>query len=228
MEIKEVLNNLKSNANPASREGMARFGINSDNTLGLSMPFLRKFARQIGKDHALGQELWASGIHEARILASMVDDAAKVTTTQMDKWVKDFDSWDVCDQVCMNLFAKTPHATNKAVEWSEREQEFEKRACFALIACVAWSDKKATDKELAAFLPIIERESSDERNFVKKAVNWALRQIGKRNMALNKLAIESAERIRQQGSKSARWIAADALRELTGEPVQARLSKKSG
>jgi 3-methyladenine DNA glycosylase AlkD len=227
MQIKEVLDILKSHANPASVKGMARFGINPANTLGISIPFLRKLAKETGKDHVLAAALWGSGIHEARILAGMVDDAKQVTATQMDTWAEDFDSWDVCDQVCMNLFAKTSYALNKAAAWADRPEEFVKRAGFALMACVAWADKKAGDDQIAAFLPIIEHGSCDERNYVKKAVNWALRQVGKRNLHLNKLAIEASERIKLQNSKSARWIASDALSELTGDKVQATLSKKS-
>lgn len=219
MQLNEIIHTLKSLSNPKSVEGMARYGISPHNTLGVSVPNLRKLARQAGKDHALAQQLWNSGIHEARVIASMIDDPKLVTTEQMESWVKDFDSWDVCDQVCMNLFARTALSFDKAFKWSASQQEFVKRAGFALIACLAWNNKEAKDDHLAAFLPVIEREAGDDRNYVKKAVNWALRQIGKRNYNLNKLAIEAAERIKLQGSKSARWIAADALRELTSKTV---------
>jgi 3-methyladenine DNA glycosylase AlkD len=203
---------------------MARFGINPENTYGVSIPNLRKMAKEVGKDHGLAQELWASGVHEARILAGMVDDPALVTAEQMDAWVKDFDSWDVCDQVCMNLFDKTPLAWQKIMDWSEREEEFVRRAAFALIACLAWHDKQAVDEKFIALLPVIIRGATDERNFVKKAVNWALRHIGKRNLNLNRAAIDAAKEIQGIDSKAARWIAADALRELTGEAVQKRLA----
>ena len=204
---------------------MARFGINPENTYGVSIPNLRKIARETGEDHALAQQLWASGIHEARILASFIDKPETVTEAQMESWVKDFDSWDVCDQCCSNLFDKTKFAHRKAAEWSKREEEFVKRAGFTLMAALAVHDKKAADEDFLKFLPIIKRESTDGRNFVRKAVNWALRQIGKRNYNLNQMALKTAEEIQQVNSKSARWIAADAIRELTSEAVQKKLTK---
>ena len=206
---------------------MARFGINPGNTLGVSVPNLRKMAKKIGGDHTLAQRLWASGIHEVRILASMVDSPGMVTEEQMESWVKDFDSWDVCDQCCLNLFKKTSFAYQKAGEWSSNEEEFVKRAGFALMACLAVGDKKADDSKLESFLPIIKREAADNRNFVKKAVNWALRQIGKRNLSLNEKAVETAREIQQMDAKSARWVAADAIRELTSPAVMDRLQTKS-
>lgn len=227
MSLDEITGFLKSQANPAAVKGMARFGISSAKILGVSIPVLRKLAGQTGKNHQLALQLWSSGVHEARILAGMIDAPDLVSPEQMDMWAEEFDSWDICDQVCMNLFARTPHACIKAIEWSSREEEFVKRAGFAIMACVAWSGKNVTDDQVKAFLAAIERESYDERNFVKKAINWALRQIGKRNISFNKLAIECAKRVGKQDSKSAHWIASDALRELTGEQVQARLSRKS-
>jgi len=225
MEYKEVVSTLKSMANPDNIAGMARFGINAENTLGISMPELRKLGKRIGKDHALALRLFDSGIHEARILASLVADPAAFTEEQAESWVVRLDSWDVCDQFCMSLMWRTPFAYDKCFEWSEREEEFVKRAGFALMAKLSWSDKKASDEDIAGFLPVIEREADDERNFVKKAVNWALRQIGKRDRALNAMAIESARRLAATGSRSARWIASDALRELEGEAVRERLLK---
>ena len=219
----DILNRLKALYNPKAVEGMARYGINPENTYGISIPNLRKIARETGKNHALAQELWASGIHEARILASMIDDPKIATEEQLESWVKDFDSWDVCDQCCMNLFKKTGLAYRKADEWSESDEEFVKRAGFVLMACLAVSDKKAADKQFEVFLPIIRREASDNRNFVKKAVNWALRQIGKRNANLNRKAIETSKEIENLDSRSAKWIASDAIRELTSEPVRKRL-----
>jgi len=205
---------------------MARFGINPDNTYGISIPNLKKLAKESGKDHKLALELWETGIHEARIMAGFIDDSKQVTEQQMEEWVSGFNSWDICDQVCSYLFDKTPYAYPKACQWSQREEEFVKRAGFVLMACLAVHDKKAPDKKLEAFLPVIEREATDGRNYVRKAVNWALRQIGKRNLYLNKKAIETAEEIKEIDSKSARWIASDALRELTGEAVQQRLKEK--
>ena len=223
MECEDILGRLRSLANAENVAGMARYGINPQHTLGISVPVLRKMAREIGRDHALAQELWSSGVHEARILAGMIDDPRLVTEAQMDAWAADFDSWDVCDQCCANLFDKTEPAYRKAVEWAARDEEFVKRAGFALMAALAWHDKRAPDEAFLAFLPVIQRESVDGRNFVRKAVNWALRTIGKRNAALNIRAIQTAKEIRAAGSKPARWVAADALRELTSEKVQERL-----
>ena len=225
MQYEDILQRLKTLYNPMAIEGMARFGVNPDNTYGISIPNLRKMARDIGKDHALAQQLWETGIHEAKILASMIDDSKLVTAAQMESWVVGFDSWDVCDQCCMNLFDKTAVAYQQAEEWCGREGEFVKRAGFALIAALAVHDKKASDDKLIRFLSLIKRESNDNRNFVRKAVNWALRQIGKRNLNLNKLAVETATEIQHMDSKSARWIAVDAIRELTSDAVKERLLK---
>jgi len=220
-----VLRELKSLADPDAARGMARFGITGGTVYGISVTRLRALARRIGRDHALARRLWASGVHEARILASLVDDPALVTEAQTEAWVRDFDSWDVCDQVCGNLFDKTPFAYRKALAWSRRREEFIRRAGFALMAWLAFHDKAATDARLRRFLPAITRAATDERNYVKKAVNWALRQIGKRNRALNREAIRAARAIQRLESPAARWIAADALRELTGEAAQRRLRR---
>lgn len=226
MQYREILKRLKSLANPAIATGMARFGSKPKKALGISAPNLRQLAKEIGRDHRLALRLWDSGIHEARILASLIDEPEKVTEAQMERWVKDFDSWDVCDACCCNLFDKTPVAYQKAAAWSRRKEEFVKRAGFALVAYLAVHDKKAKDEQFIRFLPIIKRASSDERNFVKKAVNWALRQIGKRNVALNRLAIQTAKEIHAMDSKTARWIAADALRELGSAKIKKRLRDK--
>ena len=222
----EILKKLKSLSNPRAVAGMVRFGINPNHAFGVSIPNLRKIAREIGANHLLARKLWRSGNHEARILAGMVDNPEMVDEPQMENWVKDFDSWDVCDQCCSNLFDKTRFAYQKAKEWSSRSEEFVKRAGFVLMAALAVHDKKADEKEFEKFLSIIRKGSSDNRNFVRKAVNWALRQIGKRSLHLNRKAIEAAERIHETDSKSARWIASDALRELTSEAVQRRLEGK--
>jgi len=213
MTYQEVIDSLKKKANPKNVAGMARFGINSKNTLGISIYELRPLAKKIGQDHKLALRLWKSKIHEARILASYIDDPGKVTQSQMDDWVSDFDSWDTCDQVC-ELFGKTPFAYKKIVEWSKRKEEFVKRAAFALIAEMSWHDKKANDNTFRKLFPIIKKQSMDERNFVRKAVNWALRNIGKRNKNLNREALAVAKEIQKIDSKAARWIAADAIREL--------------
>jgi len=224
----DILRKLQAMSDPSARHEMARFGIHVDNALGgISTPDLKRLARQIGKDHRLARELWKSDLHEARHLAAMVDDPAQVSEAQLERWAKDFDSWDVVDGCCLYLFVNTPLAHNKAREWSRRTEEFVKRAAFTLMAVLAVHDKQAADARFLRFLPIIKREATDERNFVKKAVNWALRQIGKRNLALNKAAIKVAWEIRQIDSRSSRWIAADALRELTSDAVQKRLRSRS-
>lgn len=223
MRSSDVVEELRALGDPAGREGMARVGINPEQALGIRIPQLRAVARRIGRDHAMAAGLWASEIHEARILAAFVDDPAQVTPVQMEAWAADFDSWDVCDQACSVLFARTPYAYEKAAAWSEREEEFVKRAGFALMAALAVHDKRAPDEKLAAFLPMIEREAGDRRNFVRKAVNWALRQIGKRNASLHARAVETAERILERGPRSARWVASDALRELRSDAVRTKL-----
>jgi 3-methyladenine DNA glycosylase AlkD len=202
---------------------MARFGIRPRAAvLGVSMVSLRRLGKEIGTDHGLALELWRSGIHEARILATIVDDPARVTESQAERWVRSLDSWDICDQLCSNLLVRTPFAHRAALAWTRRDEEFVKRAGFALMAALAVHDTAAPDRAFERFLPAIRREATDDRNFVKKAVNWALRQIGKRNRRLNEGAIETAERIAAMDSRAARWIAADALRELRGEAVQVR------
>lgn len=223
MKYDEILSTLKSLSDPQRVSGMGRFGINPETIYGISIPNLRNIAKEIGKDHPLAGQLWSSGIHEARILACMIDNPEMVSEAQLECWVTDFDSWDVCDQCCNKLFDKTEFAYQKAAEWSGRPEEFVKRAGFVMMAQLAVHDKKADDRQFEPFFPIIVKESADQRNFVKKAVNWALRQIGKRNPNLNQRAIEVAETIKQTDSKAARWIAADALRELTGDKVQERL-----
>jgi 3-methyladenine DNA glycosylase AlkD len=225
--VDEVLDLLKAKAKSDQLDGMARFGIVTEQRLGVSVPEMRKIAKQIGKDHDLALALWETGILEARIVAGMVGEPEKLTEEQMEAWVVGINSWDVCDQISMNLFEKSPLAQSKIFEWSQREEEFVKRMAFALIACLAWHDKSATDDEFTQYFPIIKRESTDPRNFVKKAVNWALRNIGKRNLELNKVAIEVAKEIQQIDDKTARWVANDAIRELESEKVQERLRAKT-
>jgi 3-methyladenine DNA glycosylase AlkD len=205
---------------------MARFGVRAKRVYGVAKPAMDELARKIGKDHNLALELWATGVHDARILAGMLDEPARVTGAQMERWVRDFDNWDVCDGTCCHLFVFEAPAWNKAKVWSNREAEFVKRAGFALMAYLAYRDKSAPDAKFLQLLPMIGREATDERNFVRKAVNWALRNIGKRNLRLNREAIRVAEKIRLQNSRAARWIAADALRELKSVAVQARLRRR--
>ena len=223
-----VLRELESLANPRVRAKMAYFGVNVPKVHGISAPVLHALARRIGKNHRLAQDLWATGIHEARILSTLIGESEKVTAAEMNRWAKDFDSWDVVDAACCYLYAHAKPAWSKATAWSRHREEFVKRASFSLIAYLSYKDETTPDARFARFLRVIEREAHDERNFVRKAVNWALRNIGKRNVRLNREAIRTAERIRKQGSRAARWIAADALRELKSPAVQARLRRKGG
>ena len=222
MNSKQVIVYLKKHSNSKNKKGMARFGINPKYALGVRVPVLRDLAKRIGKDHKLAQELWKTKIHEARILASMIDDPRKVTEKQMEEWVRGFNSWDLCDQCCMNLFDKLPLSWKKAEEWAKHKEEFVRRAGFALMASLACHDKRAKNKDFEKFFPLIKKYSTDERNFVRKAVNWALRQIGKRNANLNKKAVKVAKEIQKINSKTAEWIAADALKELTSPAVKKR------
>jgi 3-methyladenine DNA glycosylase AlkD len=234
--ITEILAELRSLGSEKDRAGMARYGINVGNAFGVSVHELRRIAKRLGTDHALALALWQTGNHEARLLACFVDDPASVTQRQLEAWARGFDSWDICDQATTSLFDLTKHAWPKAVEWAARDEEWVKRAGFSLMAGLAVHDKSATDRAFRKLLPVIERGAFDDRNFVKKAVNWALRNIGKRNRALNAAAIACAEKIRvavnqraggerggDASARSARWVAADALRELTSEKAQARL-----
>ena len=226
MTVNAIIEQLEAMSNPEDRAGMARFGINTEKAFGIRIPVLRKMAREYKREHELAQALWETGYHEARILASMVDDARLVTDAQMEAWVLDFNSWDLCDQVCFNLFDKAPLGFEKAVAWTARPEEFVKRAGFAIQAGGAMHWKKRPDSDFEVFFPLMVGEATDERNFVKKAVNWALRNIGKRNMALHAQAIETAERIAAMDDKTAQWIGGDALRELRSEKVLARLREK--
>jgi len=221
--VEEVLKKLESQAMPDKVQGMARYGMTAERRLGVSVPDMRSIAKETGKDHDLALRLWKIGIPEARIVAAMVDRPEELTERQMDEWVAGFNSWDVCDQVCMNLFRKSPLAWKKIIEWSEREEEYVKRAAYALIACLAWYDKEAGDQRFIGLFPVIKRGATDERNYVRKAVSWALRNIGKRNRKLNRAALEVAEDIGQMDTRAARWIASDVKKELSSEVVQKRL-----
>jgi 3-methyladenine DNA glycosylase AlkD len=227
LEVKQAVDLLKSLGDPKAVEGMARFGIQSSNSFGVSVPKLRNLAREVGRDHQLALKLWETGLHDARLLATIVDDPEQVTIDQMDKWARDFDSWDIVDGCCGNVFDKTPFAVAKAKEWCKREEEFVKRAGFVLIAELAVHDKQAKDKLFMDFLPLIIGGASDKRNFVKKAVNWALRQIGKRNLKLNRVAVSTSLKIQKMESGAAKWVASDALRELKSPQVLKRLLEDS-
>ena len=223
MRAKDIIDRLGALGSAEARAGMARYGIDAGRAFGVPVSILRPLAREIGRDHDLAQELWASGFHEARLLATMIGEPRQMTEVAMDSWVGDFDSWDLRDGACINLFRKTPFAHARAVAWSAREEPFVRRAGFALMATLAVHDKKAEDAVFLAYLPMIAAAASDERNFVKKAVNWALRQIGKRNRALNAAAVACARSLAETESKAARWVARDALRELESKKVLARL-----
>lgn len=214
METTQLLGELQAFGNPHNREGMSRFGINTENAYGVGIPVIRNMAKKHKRNHTLALDLWNTGKHEARLLAAFIDDPKQVSEVQMETWVKDFNSWDLCDQTCGNLFIKTPFAYQKAVEWTYRNEEFVKRAGFAMMAYLVVHDKKAANETLLDFFPHIEREAKDGRNYIRKAINWALRQIGKRNPDLQSEAIELASRIKEQPFPNARWIAFDALREL--------------
>jgi 3-methyladenine DNA glycosylase AlkD len=227
MNVREILRRMKAYYNPRNIAGMARYGINVEKAFGVPAPVLRRMAREIRGDHALAERLWATGIHDAQHLAALTDDPQQVTAAQMERWARDFDSWDIVDGCCNNLFRKTPFAHDKAVEWTSRKEEYIRRAGYVLMACLAVHDKAAPDAVFLRYLRLVKKGATDERNFVKKAVNWALRQIGKRNLRLRDAALATANQIRKLDSKSARWIAADALRELTNRKTVARIRKRS-
>jgi len=219
----DVLRELRALADPRVRAKMSHFGVHVEKAHGISAPQLHRLAKQIGKNHELAEQLWASGIHEAKILAALIGEPEEVTVVQMERWARGFDSWDVVDGACCYLFAYAAPAWEKAIAWSRRREEYVKRAGFSLMAYLAYKDKQAPNLRFVRLLRIIRRQAGDERNFVKKAVNWALRNIGKRNMQLNLAAIRAAEEIRENDSAAARWVAADALWELKGPAVQRRL-----
>jgi 3-methyladenine DNA glycosylase AlkD len=219
----EIINEIKINGRHESLVSMANYGIITDKAFGVSIPFLRKLAKQIGKNHMLSQNLWSSGFHEVRILASMVDEPNKVSKAQMNAWANDFNSWDLCDQCCNNLFVYSDFAYTQAVKWHINKMEYVKRAGFVLMASMAVHKKDLLNVNFVELLQLIKDQAADERNFVKKAVNWALRQIGKRNSELNRIAINIAQELLQFDSKAAKWIGRNALNELTSVKIQSRL-----
>lgn len=230
MTAEEILKKLRALGSKESVAVLEHFGIVSEGAFGIPTPVLKDFAKDVKRNaedrHDLALKLWKTGNYEARAVAFMIDDPKQVTPKQMDAWAKDFNNWATVDGACSYLFCRTAFAYEKAFEWAEKKPEFLKRAGFSMMAYLAVHDKKADDSRLAAFLPIIEKHADDDRNFVKKAVNWALRQIGKRNLDLHKLAVESAEQIKLRDSRAARWIAADALRELKAEKTLERIRNK--
>ena len=226
MSYEEIIQILEENADPDALVGMARAGITPEQAYGVKIPILRKIAKKTGRNSELAKKLWGKNTRETRILACMIENPQTITEVQAEEWVVEFDYWEICDQCIMNLFDRTEFTVKKIYEWTQREEEYVKRAGFALIARVAWSNKTKSDEEILEFLPLIIREANDERNIVKKAINWALRQIGKRNLFLNKEAIKTAEEIMEMESKNAKWIASDAIRELTSEAILKRLNKQ--
>ena len=221
-----VVKALRARGTRANVAGLARYGITGPGRLGVSVPVMRAIAKEAGRNHALALALWKTGIPDARMVASMVAEPDRLTSAQMNAWVRDFGSWDVCDQVCDNAFQHSPLAWRKVREWAPRREEFVRRAAFALLACLAWHDKRAGNATFVRTFPLLRRAATDERNFVKKAVNWALRNIGKRNRPLNRGALAEAVCIRRLGTPAARWIAADAIRELSSAAVRRRLSRQ--
>ena len=223
--LNEIIKLLESAGSESNRKGMQHYGIATDKALGVPLPFIRKLSIEYRMNHNLALQLWETGIHEARMLATMVDDPAKVTKTQMDEWVRDFNSWDICDQCCSNLFDKTPFAVDKIYEWTDSEHEFVRRAGFVMIACLAVHDKKRNDASFREFLPLIIQHATDPRNFVRKAVNWALRQIGKRNLALYAEALQLSKAMMNSDDRTARWIGSNAHRELMGQTAINRMKR---
>jgi 3-methyladenine DNA glycosylase AlkD len=226
MHSSEVITELHSMADPAVVRSLSRFGLPTENALGISAPKLRALAKRIGKDHALSLKLWETGVPDARVLAALVGEPDQVSMRQMNRWASEFDSWGVCDACCGVLFVYSPHAMKMAFKWSRDKREYVKRAGFALMASMAVHQKSLADSAFVPMLRAIRAQSTDDRGFVRKAVNWALRQIGKRNLHLNSLAIETATKIHSIKSPAARWVASDALRELRSDAVQRRLKAK--
>jgi 3-methyladenine DNA glycosylase AlkD len=227
LDVAEVVLMLEKRASKKTKEGMARYGIPSDNAFGIPVGVLKQLAKSLGKSHALAAALWKTGHYEARMLATFVDEAELVTPEQMERWCKDFDNWAICDTACFALFDRTPHAFKKVSAWAKRKEEFVKRAAFALLASLTVHAKDATDADFLRCLPLVEKAAEDPRNFVKKSVNWALRSVGKRSVALNSAAIAVGERLAARPEATPRWVGKDALRELRSAPVQRRLSART-
>jgi len=223
MKYEQIITKLETLSDPQVAKKMAKFGIIARKSYGISMPELRKIAKNTGENHKLAKRLWQKNSRETKILASLIEDYSKVNEEQMDFWVKDFDSWEICDQCCINLFWRTPFAYKKAIEWSSRKEEFVKRAAFSLMAVLAIHDKNMGNEEFVELFPYIKKQSTDNRHYVKKSINWALRQIGKRNAFLHKQALKLAEEIKKINSKSAKWVASDAIRELRSEKILNRI-----
>ena len=225
-QVQSAVTWLKRHSTKATRDGMARYGLPSDHALGVSMANMKVLGKRLGKSHELAAALWDTGIYEARMVTSFVDDPALVTSAQMDRWCRDFDNWGICDTVCFHLFDKTPHAWRKVAKWHDRREEFVKRAAFALLASLALHDKTADTSRFLDSLPLIERAAADERNFVKKGVSWALRAVGRRSPELNAAAVSLARRLAFSADAAPRWVGKDALRELTSAAVIRQLAAR--
>lgn len=224
--VADVVRELRRLSTQQTKDGMARYGIPSDKAFGVPVGVIRKLAERLGKSHRLAEELWRAGHYEARLLATFVDDPELVTEAQMDRWCRDFDSWAICDTACFALFDRTPHALGRVRAWSKSDREFVKRAAFALLASLTVHAKDVSEAQLLRCLPLIEAAAADERHFVKKAVNWALRSLGKKSPALHREAVALAERLAAATAPAPRWVGKDALRELRGASVQRRLAKR--
>jgi len=226
-EVQAALSWLRQKSTQRDRKNFARFGITANKAFGVSMANLQVLAKRLGRNHELAAALWDTGWYEARMLTSFVDDPARVTPAQMDRWCRDFDNWGICDTVCFHLFDRTPHAFRKVEQWSGRQSEFVKRAAFALLASLALHDKRADDESFARCLPLVERAATDDRNFVKKGVSWALRGIGRRSSDLYAAAVAVAKRLAASPQGAARWVGKDALRDLASPKVRARLARRA-
>jgi 3-methyladenine DNA glycosylase AlkD len=225
-EVQAALSWLEQNSTPRDRENLARFGITANKAFGVSMANIQVLAKRLGRNHELAAALWETGWYEARMLTSFVDEPARVTPAQMDRWCRDFDNWGICDTVCFHLFDRTPHAWAKVAQWNDKSDEFVKRAAFALIACLAGHDKTPGDEPFIESLFFIERAATDDRNFVKKGVSWALRGVGRRSAALNSASLALARRLADSSDAAARWVGKDALRDLTRPDVIRKLAER--
>ena len=225
-EVQVALSWLEEKSTAHDRANLTRFGITAKKAFGVSMANIQVLAKETGRSHELAAALWDTGWYEARMLTSFVDEPARVTPAQMDRWCRDFDNWGICDTVCFHLFDRTPHAWAKVAQWCDKREEFVRRAAFALLACLALHDKQAGDERFVESLPLIERAATDERNFVKKGVSWALRGVGRRNATLNTAAVAVAQRLADSPHAAARWVGKDALRELTSPAAMRRLAAR--
>src|ERR1044071_9389136 len=222
----EVVARLRKLGSQSVRDGMLRYGIPNEDAFGVSVRKIQKLSKELGRNHELALALWETGFYEARMLAAFVDDPKLVTCAQMDRWCKDFDNWGIVDTVCFKLFDVTPHAWKKVEQWSKRRDEFQRRAAYALLACLGVHDKQATNEKFIACFPLIEAAATDERNFVKKGVSWALRVIGRRNLELNNAATELAQRLADSLDPTSRWLGKEALREFKRPVVRRQLENK--